>query len=395
MKRVIITTFLTCIAVLGLAFGVRRLFHFHEALSSVTVGFIYESDESAPYTYNFSRAEVMLQEELQDSATILTKSNVSDDDVEETLHELALKGCNIIFTNTHSELFAEQASSYPDIQICQISDMENPPREHPENYHTFNGRLFELRYVSGIAAGLKLKEMIESGVITPEEAIVGYVGAFPVASVISGYTAFLVGVRSIVPEAVMKVKYTNTWTGYKEEKDCAMDLINRGCVVLSQHSDTIGPAVACEEASVEHPVVFIGCNKSLLDNAPNTALMSIRIDWAPYVIAAVTAVKNQRRIENQVIGKVNGNDVSAGFKENALEILDLNANIAPKNTRKFIEDAIQTIKKDPAAAYRGAYTGINPDDPSDTIDLKDGYLENVESSAPSFYYLLKDVVEII
>ena len=157
MKRVYITTFLTCIAMLGLAFGIRHLFHFHEALSSVTVGFIYEGDESAPYTYNFSRAEISLQEELQDSVTILTKSNVSDDDVEETLHELSLKDCNIIFTNTHSEKFVELAPSYPDIQICQISDMENPPAEHPENYHTFNGRLFELRYVSGIAAGLKLK----------------------------------------------------------------------------------------------------------------------------------------------------------------------------------------------------------------------------------------------
>ena len=395
MKRVYITTFLTCIAMLGLAFGIRHLFHFHEALSSVTVGFIYEGDESAPYTYNFSRAEISLQEELQDSVTILTKSNVSDDDVEETLHELALKDCNIIFTNTHSEKFVELAPSYPDIQICQISDMENPPAEHPENYHTFNGRLFELRYVSGIAAGLKLKEMIESGEITPKEAVVGYVGAFPVASVISGYTAFLVGIRSIVPEAVMKVKYTNTWTGYKEEKDCAWDLIDRGCVLLSQHSDTIGPAVACEEASAERPVIFIGCNKSLLDNAPNSALMSIRIDWAPYVLAAVTATKNQLRIEDQVNGRINGNDVSAGFKENALEILDLNSNIAPKNTTRYMEDAIETIKKDPAAAYRGGYVGVNPDDPSDTIDLLNGYLENASSSAPSFCYLLKDVIEII
>ena len=395
MKRVYLTTFLTCIAVLALIYGISRLFHFNEAMDVVTVGFIYESDESAPYTYNFSRAQVALEEEMQDAVDVLVKNNVPDDSVEDTLHELAVKGCSIIFTNNHSELFAQLAPSYPDIQICQISDMENPPAEHPENYHTFNGKLFQIRYVSGVAAGHKLKEMIDNGVITPEEAIVGYVGAYPVASVISGYTAFLVGVRSVIPDAVMKVKYTNTWTGYKEEKDCARDLINQGCVLISQHSDTIGPAVACEEASAERPVVFIGCNKSLLDIAPATALFSIRINWSPYVLNAVSAVRDHRKIESLVIGKVNGNDVSAGFKENALEILDLNANIAPKNTRKFIEDAIQTIKKDPAAAYRGAYIGINPDDPSDTIDLKDGYLENVESSAPSFNYLLKDVIEIL
>ena len=395
MKRVYITTFLTCIALLALVFGISRLFHFNQARSVVNVGFIYEGDESAPYTYNFSRAEVQLEEVMRDSVNIITKNNVPDESVEDILRELAAGGCDIVFTNNHSGLFSELAPLFPDIQICQISDMEDPPSDHPENYHTFNGRLFEIRYVSGIAAGLKLKEMIDNGDVPEDKAYVGYVGAFPVASVISGYTAFLVGVRSIVPQAVMKVRYTNTWTGYKEEKDCARDLINAGCAVISQHSDTIGPAVACEESSDEHHVVFVGCSKSLLDSAPRTALLSIRIDWAPYVIAAVEAVKNNRKIESSVKGHVNGNDVSAGFEEDALEILDLNLNIAPKNTQAAIDDAIEVIKKDPATAFRGAYTGVNPEDPSDTIDLSGGYLENEKSSACSFHYLLRDVVIIL
>ena len=395
MKRIYLTTFLTCIGMLALAFGISRLFHFRTVLSIVNVGFIYESDESAPYTYNFSRAEVLLKEELQDSVNIITKNNVPDDAVEDMVYELAAKGCDIIFTNNHSELFPELALSFPDVQICQVSDMENPPEDHPANYHTFNGRLYEIRYAGGVAAGIKLKEMIDSGVITEDQAVVGFVGAFPVASVISGYTAFLVGVRSVVPQAVMKVKYTNTWTGYKEEKDCAADLIADGCVIISQHSDTIGPAVACEEASSEQPVVFVGCNKSLLDNAPRTALLSIRINWAPYVLSAVTAVREQKAIEKGVKGRKNGNDVSFGFEEDALEILDLNTNIAPKNTRKAIDSAVEAVKKDPAIAFRGAYIGINPEDPSDTIDLKNGYIENAESSAPSFYYLLKDIITIL
>ena len=395
MKRVYLSTFLTCITILAVAYGISRLYRFGGTMSVVTVGFIYESDESAPYTYNFSRSEVALQEEMRDSVNIITKNNVPDDAVDDMLFELASKGCNIIFTNTHSEQFAELAPSFPDVQICQISDMENPPEMHPDNYHTFNGRLYEIRYVSGVAAGFKLRQMIDDGIITPEEAIVGYVGAFPVASVISGYTAFLIGVRSVVPEAVMKVKYTNTWTGYKEEKDTAWELIREGCVLLSQHSDTIGPAVACEEASSEYPVVFVGCNKSLLDNAPSTALLSIRINWVPYVISAVTAVKNNQKIEKAVKGAVNGNDVSAGFEDDALEILDLNMNLAPKNTQKIIDSTIEMIKKDPAAAFRGAYTGVNPEDPSDTIDLHDGYIENAVSSAPSFYYLLKDVIRTL
>ena len=394
MKRVYITTFLTCCLMLALLFGISLTLHLNTSMDTVTVGFIYEGDESAPYTYNFSRAEIQLEEEMRDSVNILTKNNVPDDDVEDMLRELVRKGCNIIFTNNHSELFAELAPSFPDVEICQISDMEHPPADHPDNYHTFNGKLCEIRYVSGIAAGLKLKEMIDKGILSEEEAIVGYVAAFPVASVISGYTAFLVGVRSIVPQAVMKVQYTNTWSGYKEEKDCAEDLIDAGCVILSQHSDTIGPAIACEEASAEKPVVFIGCNQTLQDSAPGSALMSVRINWAPYVIKAVTAVKNHQKIERSVDGHVNGNDVCAGFAENALEIIDLNRNLAPEGTQKAIESAAETVKKDPAAAFRGDYTGVNPDDPSDTIDLSDGYIENADSSAPSFYYILQDVIEI-
>lgn len=395
MKRVYITTFLTCIALLALFFGISRSMDAGGTMNSVTVGFIYESDESAPYSYNFARAEVMLQEELRDSVKILANNNVPDDAVEDLLRDLSAKGCNIVFTNCHTELFAELAPSYPDMQICQISDMEKPPANHPDNYHTFNGEIYQARYVSGVAAGLKLKEMIDEGVITPEEAVVGYVGSYPVASVISGYTAFLVGVRSIVPQAVMKVKYTNTWASYRVEKLCAMDLIDEGCVVLSQHSDTIGPSIACEEASAEHPVVFVGCNKSLLDNAPATALLSIRINWAPYVIKAVRAVMNHQKIESVVKGTAHGNDVSAGFEDGALEILDLNMNIAAKGTQMVIDSTIDIIEEDPAAAYRGAYKGVDPVDPTDTIDLVNGYIENADSSAPSFHYVLEDVIQIL
>ena len=396
MKRAYITTFLTCFALLALAFGISRALNLDGGMESITVGFIYESDDSAPYTYNFTRAESLLQEELGDSVTILSKRNVPDDAVEDMLYELSSDGCSIIFTNNHSELFQDLAPSFPDTQICQISDLEYPPVDHPRNYHTFNGELYQARYVSGVTAGFKLRDMIDKGIISKEDAVVGYVAAFPVASVISGYTAFLIGVRSVVPDAVMKVKYTYTWSGYREEKNCAMDLINDGCVLISQHSDTIGPAVACEEASVTHPVVFIGSGKSLLDLAPRTALLSIRTNWAPYVIGAVTAVMNGQKIESAVKGTVHGeNDVSAGFDDDALEIVDPNKNLMPDSAQMIIDSAIETIKKDPATAFRGAYIGVDLTDPNDTIDLSKGYLENEQSSAPSFHYLLKDVIEIL
>ena len=394
MRRVYITTFLTCAAILALFFGISKSLNLHQTMDSVTVGFLYESDGSAPYSYNLSRSEVMLQEEMRDSVNILTKNNVPDESIEDMLREFTLKGCSVIFTNCHSKVFAELAPSFPNIQICQISDLEALPSEYPANYHTFNGELFQARYVSGVAAGLKLKEMIDSGLITPDQALVGYVGSYPISPVISGYTAFLTGVRSVVPGAVMKVRYSNTWASYQEEKRCTTELIDEGCVVISQHTDTFGPAVACEETVSDHPVLFIGCNKGFLDIAPGTALLSIRADWSPYVIGAVRAVMNYQKIEDSVKGNVHGNDLSAGFAENVLEILDLNTNLEAKGTEKAVSSAIELMKKHPEAAFRGLYTGINPEDASDTIDLSDGYLENENSSYASFHYLLKDIITV-
>ena len=155
MKRVYITTFLTCIAVLALVFGVSQSMNLNRSMDSVTVGFLYESDESAPYSYNFARSQTALKEDLKDSVTILTKHNVPDDAIEDMVREFAVKGCSIIFTNCHSEVFAQLAPLFPDVQICQISDMKEVPADYPDNYHTFNGEIYQARYVSGIAAGLK------------------------------------------------------------------------------------------------------------------------------------------------------------------------------------------------------------------------------------------------
>ncbi|MCR4837539.1 MAG: BMP family ABC transporter substrate-binding protein [Eubacterium sp.] len=136
------------------------------------------------------------------------------------------------------------AGLHPEIQFCEATAPDaNDENGDPvyENYHTFMGEIYQGRYISGVVAGMKLKELLDQGILRPEEAKVGYVAAYSSAEVISGYTAFFLGVRSIVPEAVMEVKYTNTWSNYNIEKQCADELIDRGCVIISQHSDTTGP----------------------------------------------------------------------------------------------------------------------------------------------------------
>ena len=395
LGRNIVITFLSCLAVLAVFFAISRTRNLDGTMPTVTVGFIYESDESAPYTYNCARAEVMLHEELRDDVTIIRRNNVPEDGIEEPLRELADEGCDIIFTNCHTPEVAELASSFPDVEICQISDLEEAPASYPENYHTYNGEIYQARYVCGVAAGLKLREMIGKGEITPEEAVIGYVGAFPVAPVISGYTAFLIGVRSVVPEAVMKVKYTGTWGSFSKEKECAAELIKEGCTVITQHSDTSGPAIACEEAAVRRPMVYIGVNKSMLDVAPATALMSLRIDWSPYVMGAVEAVRSHQKIESVVDGRANGNDISRGFDEGWLELMDLNMNIAAKGTEAAVKEAITAICGNRTIAFRGDYTGADPDNPSDTYDLSKGYIENAASSIATFHYVLKDVITVL
>ena len=216
--------------------------------------------------------------------------------------------------------------------------------------------------------------------------------------VISGYTAFLLGVRSVVPQAVMRVSYTDTWSSYAHEKKAAQQLIKDGCVVISQHTDTIGPAIACEEASEKREVYFVGYNQSMSEVAPTASIVTSRICWEPYVLSAVDAVMSNKVIEDALTGhgKVHGNDVSAGFENGWVEMDDLNLQAVAPGTQEAMNKAIDLfVRGNNIFVFKGDYTGVNPDDPSDTIDLKLGYIENEYTSYPSFYYILKDIITIV
>ncbi len=237
--------------------------------------------------------------------------------------------------------------------------------------------------------------MILEGVISEDEAVVGFVAAFPTSEVISGYTAFLLGVRSVVSQAVMRVSYTQTWSSYALEKSAAQELIKDGCVVISQHTDTIGPAIACEEASEEKEVYFVGYNQSMSEVAPGTSLITSRICWEPYVLSAVEAVMSNKSIEKVVTGHIHGTDVSAGFEKGWVEMMDLNDQVAAPGTEEAMEDVIERFKKGNVDfVFRGNYVGIDPDNPSDTLNLREGYIENAVTSYPTFHYILTDIITV-
>ncbi len=359
------------------------------------MGFIYDNDESTPYTYNFSLAKDAVEKEYGDRVDILTCSNVLDDEMEEPLRELAGKSCDIIFFNGYSELVEKLAVEYPDTQFCQTSYQDMNGRTVPSNYHTFKGEAYQGRYVSGIAAGMKIKQMISEGIINKDQALVGFVAAFPTSEVISGYTAFVLGVRSVVPQAVMRVSYTNTWSSYAQEKSAAQKLLNDGCVVISQHTDTIGPAIACEEMSETRPVYFVGYNQSMSEVAPGTSLVTSRICWEHYVLEAVEAVMSEKSIESVVSGNIHGSDISGGFENGWVEMEDLNLQVAAPGTQEAMDKAIEKFKRGEVDfVFKGDYTGVDPEDPSVTLDLKKGYIENENTSYPLFRYVLRDVITI-
>lgn len=395
MKRVYITMGLTCAVILAILAGWLQYLNLTGVRDTLTVGFIYDNDESTPYTYNFSLAKDALERRYGDRVTILTCSNVLDDKMEDPLRDLVTKGCDVIFFNGYSELVVKLAPDYPEVEFCQTSYMDMTDRQVPPNYHTFKGEAYQARYVSGIAAGMKIAQMIEEGVIKSDEAVVGFVAAFPTSEVISGYTAFLLGVRSVVPQAVMRVRYTGTWSSYAQEKSAAQALIDEGCVVISQHTDTIGPAVACEETEGERPVYHVGYNQSMSEVAPGTSLIASRICWEPYVTAAVDAVMARKSIEKVVSGRVHGTDVSAGFEKGWVEMVDINQQVAAPGTQKAMDAAIEQFKRGKVDfVFKGDYIGVNPNDPDDTCDLREGYVENATTSFPTFHYILRDVITV-
>ncbi|MCR5473638.1 MAG: BMP family ABC transporter substrate-binding protein [Lachnospiraceae bacterium] len=395
MKRVYIITALTCLVILAAFIGIFRLIDPSGGRETLMIGFIYDNDESTPYTYNFSLAKDAVKKEYGDRVRIETCSNVLDDEMEEPLRELAEKGCDIIFFNGYSELVRELAPDYPNTQFCQTSYMDMSHQTVPPNYHTFKGEAYQGRYVSGIVAGMKIREMILEGVISEDEAVVGFVAAFPTSEVISGYTAFLLGVRSVVSQAVMHVCYTETWSSYAHEKSAARQLIDDGCVVISQHTDTIGPAIACEESNMERPVYFIGYNQSMSEVAPSSSLVTSRICWEPYVLSAVDAVMRNKPIEAVVSGKIHGTDVSAGFEKGWVEMIDLNQQVVTPGTQEAMDKAIDKFKRGNGDfVFRGNYIGIDPNDPSDTWDLHNDFKENENTSYPLFHYILSDVITI-
>ncbi len=299
------------------------------AKADFKIGFIFLHDENSTYDKNFLDAakEATAALGLKEDQVIF-KTNVPEgNECYEAAADLADQGCNIVFANSfgHEPYMLKAAKEFPNVEFCHATGT-TAHTEKVSNFHNAFASIYEGRYLAGIAAGMKLNEMIEAGKITPEQAKMGYVGAFTYAEVISGYTSFYLGAKSVCPSVTMEVQFTGSWYDEALEKEAATKLLSNNCVLISQHADSMGAPTACENAGVPN----VSYNGSTAAACPNTFIVSSRIDWAPYFKFIIEAFNKGEEIPY---------DWCEGFEVGSVKLTEVNEKVAAKGTAEAIEAA--------------------------------------------------------
>lgn len=303
-------------------------------VNDVKVGFIFLHDENSTYDKNFMDGAKAATKALGLSDDqVIFKTNVPEgNECYEAAADLADQGCSAVFADSfgHEAYMLKAAKEFPDVQFCHATGT-TAHTEKLNNFHNAFASIYEGRYLAGIAAGLKLNEMIENGDFTADEAKIGYVGAYTYAEVISGYTSFFLGARSVCPTATMEVQFTGSWYDEALEKEAATKLISNNCKLISQHADSMGAPTACENAGVPN----VSYNGSTLSACPNTFIVSSRINWEPYF---------EYMIKSVVEGKSIDDDWCGGIKEGSVVLTDINDKAAAKGTKEAIDEAKKALE---------------------------------------------------
>lgn len=298
--------------------------------NTIKAGLICLHDENSGYDANFITAFKNACEATGVEAVVKTLVG-ENSEAYEAASMLADDGCSVVFADSygHQQFILQAAQEYPNTQFTSCTgDMANSAGV--ENYHNAFATIFQGRFLAGIAAGLKLNEMIEDGKITPDEAIMGYVGALPYAEVISGYTSFYLGAKYVCPTVTMNVIYTGSWFDETAEKEAANALMNAGAVLISQHADSMGAPNACESAGVPN----VSYNGSTLAACPNSYIISSRINWEPYFIYAIESVKSGSNYATDWCGTIDAGSV---------ELTELNESVAAPGTKDMIESIEKSL----------------------------------------------------
>lgn len=369
----------------------------------VKLGVILLHDEDSTYDLNFINGVYEAAANLGldlDTDVIIKRGIPESAEVTDAALDLVDDGCTIIFADSfgHETFLMEAAAQCPNVQFCHATGT-NAHTAGLANFHNAFAAIYEGRFLAGIAAGMKLNEMREAGLLKGEVPMMGYVGAFTYAEVISGYTSFYLGAKSVCPDVQMKVQFTGSWYDEKEEKAAAEALIASGCDLISQHADSMGAPTACENANVPN----ISYNGSTIESCPNTFIVSSRINWAPYFEYICTQVKNDEPIATDWVGTI---------ATGSVVLTDVNEAVAAEGTAAVIEQMAAAFIEETLPVFDTAtenyitvggamLTSYNADvdsDPAYTPDTEvvfDGYFHESEFRSAPYFDVQIDGIELL
>ena len=371
------------------------------AASTLKVGVVLVGDENEGYTFAHIDGirKAMAANGLTDADMVWFYNIGETEDCYDKCIECVEQGCNLVITNSygHQTYTQQAAEEHPEVEFIAMTG-DTAMKSGLPNFHNAFNLTFESRYVSGIVAGLKLKEMMDQGLVT--DPYIGYVGAYPYAEVVSGYTGFFLGIKSIVPDAHMDVQYTNSWFNIQDEGKAAEALMARGCVIIGQHADSTGAPKAVQTAKDNgKPVYSVGYNIDMLAAAPTAALTSSTNDWSVFYTEAFKTLLSGGKLPT---------DWAKGYEAGAVAITPLGPEVAPGTAEavKAAEDAIKagtlhvfdtstfTVGGEPVTS---AFTFDSDGDwVNDTNEgIVDGYYHESEYiSAPSFGLRIDGITEL-
>ena len=369
------------------------------------IGFIFLHDENSTYDKNFIDAANRMKTALGlTDAQVIKKTNIPEgDECYTAAADLAGQGCKIVFADSfgHEPYLLQAAREFPNVQFCHATGTMAHTEDLP-NFHNAFASIYEGRYLAGVVAGMKLNAMIAAGKITADKALIGYVGAFTYAEVRSGLTSFFLGARSVCPTVTMKVQYTGSWYDEGKEQEAANALINAGCVLISQHADSMGAPSACEVAGVPN----VSYNGSTYTAAPDTFLVSSAINWTPYFLYIAKCVSN---------GTAIAHDWCGGIAEGAVVLSGLNQDAVADGTKAKLDEVIAQFRAGTLHVFALNSFTVNgqklPTDymadvdtdaayTADTVVIKgdatNGYYfsESTERSAPYFNMCIDGITEL-
>ena len=371
-------------------------------VSNVKLGVILLHDEDSTYDLNFINGvyEAVESLGLTEDQLIIKRNIPESNECYEAALDLVDEGCTIIFADNfgHETFMLQAAKECPDVEFCHATGTM-AHTEKLANFHNAFAAIYEGRYLAGIAAGMKLNELKQNGQLKGEVPMMGYVGAFTYAEVISGYTSFYLGAKSVCPDVQMKVQFTGSWYDEKEEKTAAEALINAGCDLISQHADSMGAPTACENAGIPN----VSYNGSTIESCPNTFIVSSRINWAPYF---------EYIVNQQAAGEAIATDWTGTIATGSVVLTDINTKAAAAGTVEAIEAAKTALENGEIKVFNTAadnfmlkggakiesyVADVDTDEAftPDTEVVLDGYFHESEFRSAPYFDIQLDGIELV